>query len=169
MMKKKHIIMLVIRVDEGGELAHSTEFCSSVLDHTLNLETTGGYCSVLNGKIERPHQTIAKMFNAALIDSGHAKNKWCLACEATAEVYNNCYHQATKKQPNFLWFGTRSSIHDFRLWGCEVYVQSHITTASSDRVTRGYFMGYTNSRVIIRWWDLKTNTIKHSTGVKFNE
>ena len=52
---------------------------------------------MLNGKIECPHQTLANMFNSALLDTGHSKNKWCLACEPTAEVYNNCMHSDTKE------------------------------------------------------------------------
>ena len=95
-LTKQNIVSLEIRVDEGGELARSTEFCKTLLNNAFHLQTTGGHHYLLNGKIERPHQTIQKMFNAALLDSGHAKNKCCFACEATAEIYNNILHSATK-------------------------------------------------------------------------
>ena len=35
------------------------------------MKTTGGYNSWLNGKIERPHQTLMNMVNSSLRDSGH--------------------------------------------------------------------------------------------------
>ena len=133
------------------------------------MQTTCGHHSLLNGKIECPHQNIQMMFNAALIDSGHHKNKWCLSCGTTAEIYNYICHSATNEQPNYLWFKVRSRIHDFRIWGCEVYVKNHYAKASDDRVTCDYFMGYTPTRCIIRWWNPSTNTLNLATGAKFNE
>eukprot|EP00978_Attheya_sp_CCMP212_P035013 scaffold150155_cov50-Attheya_sp.AAC.1 len=43
---------IYIHVDEGGELANSTDFCKAVVGLDLILETTGGYASNLNGKNE---------------------------------------------------------------------------------------------------------------------
>lgn len=133
------------------------------------MQTTGGHASWLNGKIERPHQTLQKMFNAAILDSGHSKDKWCLACENTIEIYNSIRHSATMEEPNFLWFKIRSSIHDYRVWGCEVYVKNYYAKASDDGVIRGYFMVYTTTRCIIRWWNPATNLLSLATGVRFNE
>lgn len=133
------------------------------------MQTTGGHRSLLNGKIERPHQTITKMFNSAIADCGHNKNKWCFACETTCEVYNSIYHTDVHEQPAYLWCNHRNRIHDFRVWGCEVYVTNHYRTKSSDRTTRGYFMGYTPTRYILRWWNTHTNKITLDTGAKFND
>lgn len=133
------------------------------------MQTTGGHSSWLNGKVERSHQTITNMFNTALHDAGHHQNKWCLACEDMVEVYNNLRHSSIKDQPNYIWYHTRSSIHDFCVWGCEIYVKNHGHKALDDRGLQGYFMGYTSTRCIIRWWNPQTNKLSFTTAAKFNE
>lgn len=158
-----------IRVDEGGELAKSSEFTDILVHATVNLQTTGGYSSWLNGKIERSHQTVTNMLRAAIKDTNHDENKWCFALEASCETYNNIRHSMTKEQPHYSWYGTRTSIHDLRVWGCEISPQAHRPQKLSDRVQRGYFMGYTNSRAVIKWWDPNTDKILLCTGAKFNE
>jgi len=50
--------MLAVRVDEDGALANNSEFSDFLVDRSISLESTGGYASFLNGKIERPHRTI---------------------------------------------------------------------------------------------------------------
>jgi len=50
-----------IRVDEDGALANNSKFCDFLLERKISLETTGGYASFLNGKIEHHHRTIAQM------------------------------------------------------------------------------------------------------------
>ncbi len=96
------------------------------------------------------------MCNSALFDSGHHKNKWCYAIETVAEVYNNVRHSSHNETPNFLWLDTRISINDFRVWGCQVYVKNQKRKTTDSRIVKGYFMGYTNSRVIMRWWNPAT-------------
>ena len=123
----------------------------------------------MNGKVERPHQTITKLFNSDLRDSNHKADKCCFACESAVEVYNSLYHSATQEQPTYLWYKVRPSIHDFRVWGCEVWCKNHKAKASHDRVIKGYFMGYTSTRVIIRWWNPSSNKTLTATSVKFNE
>ena len=59
-------------------------------------------------------------------------------------------HSSLKETPNFLWSGSRLSIKYFRVWGFQVYVKNHKESYSYPRVRKGYFMGYKNSRVIIR-------------------
>ena len=54
-------IAIYIRVDEDGSLARSTEFCNAVVDSNCVLQTTGGGNSEGNGKVERPHRTMANM------------------------------------------------------------------------------------------------------------
>ena len=65
------------------------------------------------------------MFNAALKDEGHDKNKWCFACQETQEVYNGLLHSATNEQPYYSWHKLRTSIHDYRVWGSEVFCKNY--------------------------------------------
>ena len=158
-----------IRVDEGGELGKSSEFTDLLIDSTINLQSTGGYASWLNGTIERSHQTTAKMVRAALRDSKHSPDKWCYALEASVDVYNGLRHSKTKEQPHFQWYNSRTSIHDYRVWGCEIYPRSHNPKKLDDRVEKGYFMGYTTTRSIIKWWDPISNNVYFCTSAKFVE
>jgi hypothetical protein len=51
-MSKENKIITTIRVNEDGALARSYEFTELLLQHSITLETTGGYASFLNGKVE---------------------------------------------------------------------------------------------------------------------
>ena len=70
-LEKQKYNVIRIRVDEGGELSRSTDFCKKLLQFNITMETTGGFSSWLNGKVERHHQTITNMCNSDLFDSGH--------------------------------------------------------------------------------------------------
>jgi hypothetical protein len=37
------------------------------------------------------------------------------------------------------------------------------------RVTRGYFLRFTKSRLLVRWYDPLTKTVKHASAVRFDE
>jgi len=70
LLRHEGIIVKTVRVDEDGALADSSEFTDFLVKHGINMETTGGFVSFLNGKIERPHRTIAQMVRALLLNSG---------------------------------------------------------------------------------------------------
>jgi len=62
MIHKEKIIVHSIHVDEDGALAHSLEFTNFLNNEALvTLETTGGYASFLNGKVECHPCSIANM------------------------------------------------------------------------------------------------------------
>jgi hypothetical protein len=63
------------------------------------MDTTGGYSSFLNGKVERPHQTIAQLVHDMLINSGHPPDTWYYCAENAADIYRNTYHSAINKSP----------------------------------------------------------------------
>jgi hypothetical protein len=45
----------------------------------LNLETTGGYISFLNGKVERQNRTLADRVPCMLINTAAPHQDWCFA------------------------------------------------------------------------------------------
>jgi hypothetical protein len=61
------------------------------------------------------------------------------------------------------------TIAHLRVWGCIVYVKVPSPKKSEDRVTHGYFMGFTKSRLLIRWLDPSSRQVKHAFAVKFDE
>jgi hypothetical protein len=158
-----------IRVDEDGALARSTDFTDYLIHHRITLDTTGGYSSFLNGKLEHPHQTIAQIVRAMIINSGHNMNTWCYCTETAADIYRLTYHTALQKSPHEAWYNIKPCISHLRVWGCVVYIHNHNPKKSDDRVTKGFFMGFTKSRLLIHWLDPTTNTVKLACAVHFDE
>jgi hypothetical protein len=74
-LTKENKTIHTIRVDEDGAFARNYEFTEFLLRHKINLETTGGHASFLNGKVERPNRTIADMVRALYFNAGHSPDK----------------------------------------------------------------------------------------------
>ena len=175
MLRKMGRVPQFLCSDEGGELACCAEICVLLRDEfQVTLESTGGYASFLNGKVERHNSTIENLTLATLFGSNHAENKWCYASEHAATIYNATVHSAHDEQPEFLWSGTRISILDIRCFGCEIYPirtkSSHGRKKLDPKNVSGYFMGVTASRALIKWWDtLNPQEMKFCQSAKFNE
>jgi hypothetical protein len=168
-LTKENKTIHTIRVDEDGAFARNYEFTEFLLRHKINLETTGGHASFLNGKVEQPNRTIADMVRALYFNAGHSPDKWCYAAETAADIYHFTLHSALDMSPYEAWYQVKPRIDDLRVWGCTVYVRNDSTKKSESRVHRGYFMGFTKSRLLIRWLDPTTNTIKHACAIRFDE
>jgi hypothetical protein len=169
MLLKDNCQPATIRVDEEGSLARCTDFTNFLIKRRLTLETTGGHSSFLNGKIERPHHTISQLVHAMILNAGHSTTTWCYCAETAVDIYRYTYHNALQKTPYEAWYGTPPNISDLRVWGCTVYIKHPDPKKSQDRVIKGYFMGFTKSRLLIRWLDPVTNAVKHAYTVKFDE
>jgi len=109
-LDKEGITALGVHVDEDGALADNTEFCDFLLAHSITLESSGGYASFLNGKIDCSHCTIAQMVCAMLLNSGLPNNLWCYAAETTVDFYHYSYHSALCKTPYEAWYGIKPHI-----------------------------------------------------------
>jgi hypothetical protein len=168
-LEQEHCFPKTIHVNEDGTLARFTDFTDYLIHQHITLDTTGSYSSFLNGKVERPHQTIAQIVRAMIINSGHNMNTWCYCAETAADIYHQTYHSALQKSPYKAWYHIKPSISHLRVWGCVVYIQNHNPKKSDDRVTKGFFMGFTKSRLLVRWLDPTTNTVKLTCAVHFDE
>ena len=80
-------------------------------------------------------------------------------------------HDATNESPDFLWYGIRRSIHDFRVWGCHIEaMKGNTLTNLEDRTESGYFLGTTATRSVIRYWNPKhPDKIGYCTTARFDE
>jgi hypothetical protein len=168
-MKQEGCTIKTIRVDEEGSLARNAEFTTFLLNQRTTLDTTGGYSSFLNGKVERPHQTISQLVRAMLINLGHSRDTWCYCAETAADIYRYTYHSSINMSPYESWYQIKPFIAHLRVWGCMVYIKTPSPKKSEDCVIRGYFMGFTKSRLVIRWLDPTTCQVKHAFAVKFDE
>ena len=72
--------VLKIRTDRGGELARCLEICQLLIKkHKCGLQTTAGYSSWLNGKIESHNKTLARDWRKSSFDSDLPWKLWCLS------------------------------------------------------------------------------------------
>ena len=160
-----------VRCDEGGELSRCEDFCEMLLkEFNIVLQTTGGYSSWINGKVERHNQSINTMTRAALYDSGLNHNLWCFAAESMVDTYNARIHSATREQPDFDFYGIRRSIHELRIWGCAIEKKETTAKQSEQRSISGYFLGLTHTKAVIKYWDPEQpRQIKYATSATFYE
>ena len=134
------------------------------------METTGGYASWINGKNERHNRIVHNMIRSGLIDSNQHESKWFCAAEKSAELYRCKIQTAVNNTlPHFEWYGKIPSIHELITFECDIYLITSSLKNLDDRTKEGYFMGYTNSRSIMKWWDPHTKKIKYCSSAKCNE
>jgi hypothetical protein len=88
-----------IRVDEGGELARSRDFCFLVQELGLILQTTRGYASSLNGKSEVSHRLVKNMVRSILQSRGHQDDKWCSAYNYAFWLLCRLFNRRVSKTP----------------------------------------------------------------------
>eukprot|EP00978_Attheya_sp_CCMP212_P033185 scaffold132841_cov57-Attheya_sp.AAC.1 len=157
---------IYIRVDEGGELANSTDFCKAVVGLNLILETTGGYASNVNGKNESMNGNAKGMVRTFLQARSHSDDKWC--------IITRILNTQVKMTPYEKWHDIKPSFKELTVFGCHVYVlnakvtrkalDSRTQTDLRDVVTNsdidGYFMGYSNTTKVVLYWNPTTNKIK---------
>ena len=144
-----------IRTDLGGELARSSEFCNLLVEeYQCGLQTTAGYSSWLNGKVERHIRTLKSISRKIRGDANLPKKLWCYSYEHSADIYGTMIHSVTHDSPDFKWYGVRRSVHDFRVWGCHIKAMMGTHLANmADRTETGYYLGTTATRSVIRYWN----------------
>ncbi len=109
------------------------------------------------------------MVRSLFLNLGLPSTLWCYAAEAAADIYQYTYHLALQKTPYEAWYGLKPHIVNLCVWGCYVYVCLPDPKKLDHRVTRGHFLGFTKSHLIIRWYDSSTKTVKHASAVCFNK
>jgi hypothetical protein len=157
-----------IHVDEDGALSGSYRFCTFFRDEAkLNLETTGGYSSFLNGKVERPNQTPTDRVRCMLINAAAPKKDWCFSVEHAADVYRVTLHSTLKRSHYEACCGDVPSAKDLPIWGCQVLVPGHYLKKADNRASEGLFYGFDKSRNLLRWLDPAMDTVEHAHGARF--
>ena len=104
-------------------LANSTDVTNLLVDEfKISMETTSGDASLLDGNNERQKISIQNMLRAYILDSNQNENKWCCAARISAEVHRCKIHSSLENiSPQFAWYGKDPSIHELRIFGCDIY------------------------------------------------
>ena len=86
-----------IRIDLGGELARSSEFCNLLVkEYQCGLQTIGRYSSWLNGKVERHIRTLENTTRKIRGDANLLATLWCYLYEHATDVYGAMIHSTTQ-------------------------------------------------------------------------
>jgi hypothetical protein len=132
-LRREHHTLAHIHIDEELALADSTAFDSFIRDEAqLNLETTRGYSSFLNGYTERPTRKLAKRSRCVLLNTGAPANDWCYVMEHATDIYRITLYSALKFFPHIAWYGGVSLNKDMHVWGCRVFVPVHDLKKTDD-------------------------------------
>ena len=152
------------------------------------VETTGGYNSSVNGKVERPHQTIKNMVRVQLISRGHDDELWCLTYQYTIWIIARLYHSRIKTAPIVAWhkhkgISFKIDLNELVIWGCKIYIinskqakkaldprtakdprhmAKYLDPAQLPATADGFFMGYSSTTKVILYFDPATRRIKRT-------
>ena len=86
------------------------------------VQTTGGYASLINGKIESHNKTLANITRAIMLNSSHKKEIWCFAYQYVIWLSLQTENRLRGYVPYFLLHGTRPSYKHIKIWGVIVYI-----------------------------------------------
>eukprot|EP00957_Ditylum_brightwellii_P211080 15365728-Ditylum_brightwellii.AAC.2 len=170
-IQKEGNTVIEIRKDEEGNISRNAEFTSMMINEFpgIKINTTSGYASWLNGKIERPHETIKNGTQATLMDAGREEMYLCYASIDVIRKYDCTLYSAINDCPDFIWYDICPSIHQLISCGFAIYPHTHDNKALTLRYTEGYYFGITNSNSLVEWYDPITKIVKHCNTSQLDE
>ena len=162
----------VIRCDQGGELAGSEEFITSMLKHhNYKVEPTGADSPSQNGGVERFNQTIGATTRSLLYGSSLPAEFWSFAVVHAVYLHNRLVHSRTKQTPYEALTSKQPDVRHLRVFGSRVCVKR--TGERRSKLDRhdfsGIFLGFTATDQNIIYYDLDTARIKRSHHAFFDE
>ena len=95
--------------------------------YCIIVETTGGYSSTINVKVERPHQTIKNMVQIQLISCVHSGELWCFCYQCTICIISRLINRHLGTDTIAAWYKHKNISYaipftDFVNWGCKIYI-----------------------------------------------
>ena len=158
-MKRQGFIVLIIRFDEGGELARSTEVCSLLTKLNIVMESTGGYSSDLLGKDERQHRTLGEMVRTMLYSANLSSKFWCYAIMYAVYIKRRWCNYPENKTPYEKWFNKKPSFHDIHIFGSPVTIVPDEPKKETGQNRLGVFLGFASTTAITLYQDIETKTL----------
>jgi hypothetical protein len=90
----------------------------------ITVESTGGYNSTANGKVEGGHRHAKVSIRCMLITAGRTDNFWCFATCHQCVIKNQTLHSRTNRVPelHFNPKATLISTSDMPIWGSKLFI-----------------------------------------------
>ena len=101
----------VIRCDQGGELARSAAFRTTMMEkHLYVVEPTGADSPSQNAGAEKWNDTLAVTARALLYGAALPAKYWSAALSHAAYLHNRRVHKSIKTTPYEQWYGRRPDL-----------------------------------------------------------
>ena len=107
-LRNKDKTFALIRVDEDGALARSSELMKTCHNMNIIFQTKGRDSYSLNGKNEIPNKTLHNITRYILLKSSHKKELWCFTYHYTIWLSRQNDNILSGDVTYFLWHGTRT-------------------------------------------------------------
>ena len=135
----------LVRTDQGGELAKSTEFCNLIETFNYVVEPTGADSPSQNGVAKIMNVKLAVKTRTLLYGSGLPATFWSAALLHTVYLHNRLVHSATKRTPYEAWYGRQPDVSHLRTFSSCVCVKQpgHRRCKLDRHDFTGIFLGYT--------------------------
>ena len=170
----------ILTVDEGGELAKSTEMCRAIHKLNLVLRTTGGDNSESNGMAERPHRTYHNMNRSTLATFGSIlkhplpphltiEKFWCLALQHNCWIKRRIPNKTLKMTPYEKVFNKPPLYKDMHIFGSPAQVIIKQKDKLQPKTKDVYWLTYSNSLKASLYYDPHTFNINRSHHIFIND
>lgn len=164
-------LRLSIRTDNGGELAGSEKFNSTVAEYGYVVEPTPPGSSSKNGKAERPNRTLKERVRCLLYTAGLGTAFWVDALLHAVWLYNRTYHTAIGMTPYERYTSNRPNLKNLLTFGCSVTPKkaNKRTSALDPNHFEGTFLGYKATMDNIKYWDINQQRERHAHHMSIDE
>jgi hypothetical protein len=161
-----------IRVDQGGELARSTFWRTTMLtEFQYKVEPTGADSPSQNGQVERYNETVATIVRTLLYGSHLPAKFWSVAAVHAVYLMNRRVHSSIGITPYEAWWDELPDLSLLKVFGSRVCVK--VTGKRRAKLDRhdfsGIFIGYTATDDNIRYIDTTSGIVKTSHHAVFDE
>ena len=172
---------LVFKMDEGGDLCKSTEFCKALTNMGMIVNSTGGDNKTSNGLVERFHQTIHAMNRGSLdtlrsllpspLPKGiNVQHFWDLCLGYMVQIKRILINATMGDSPYFIVHKKRPKFEDYPTFGspCEIVTSQQNKFISTSKT--GFFVGKgTNTGAFLVWSPQNPYKIIRAHHVRVNE
>ena len=105
------------------------------------------------------------MVRLGILDINQQENKLCCAVETFSEVHRWKLHsELNNTPPHFAWYN-----HYLGTFGCDIYPITSYPNFFDNITQKLSFMGYTNTRATMKWWDPHTKKLGYCSSAQIDE
>ena len=158
-LQRQGYVVIIVRFDEGGELARSTEVCSLLTDLNIVMESSGGYSSDLLGKDERQHRTYGEMVRTMLFAANLPPTFWCYAIMYAVYIKRRWCNYPHNITPYELWFKKKPSFHHIHIFGSPVTIVADEEKKETGKNKVGRFLGFASTSAVIFYQNITNGNL----------